>query len=129
MRFEVRDSFYLDGRPFKIVSGSIHYFRVVPEYWRDRLEKLKAMGCNTVETYIPWNMHEPRKGEFCFDGMLDVERFVGLAKELGLWVILRPSPYICAEWELGGLPPWLLKEDGMRFRVYYPPYLQHVREY
>lgn len=129
MRFEVRDSFYLDGRPFKIVSGSIHYFRVVPEYWRDRLEKLKAMGCNTVETYIPWNMHEPKKGEFRFDGMLDVARFVGLAQELGLWVILRPSPYICAEWELGGLPPWLLSEDGMRFRVYYPPYLQHVREY
>lgn len=129
MRFEVRDSFYLDGQPFKIVSGSIHYFRVVPEYWRDRLEKLKAMGCNTVETYIPWNMHEPKKGEFRFDGMLDLERFVGLAQELGLWVILRPSPYICAEWELGGLPPWLLSEDGMRFRVYYPPYLKHVREY
>ncbi|MCI9225123.1 MAG: beta-galactosidase [Acutalibacter sp.] len=129
MSFEVRDRFYMDGEPFRIISGSIHYFRVVPEYWRDRLEKLKALGCNTVETYIPWNMHEPQKGKFRFDGMLDVERFVKLAQELGLYVILRPSPYICAEWELGGLPPWLLSEDGMRFRVYYPPYLKHVRDY
>ena len=84
MSFEVRDRFYMDGEPFRIISGSIHYFRVVPEYWRDRLEKLKALGCNTVETYIPWNMHEPQKGKFCFDGMLDVERFVKLAQELGL---------------------------------------------
>ena len=129
MKFEMKDRFYMDGKPFRIISGSIHYFRVVPEYWRDRLEKLKALGCNTVETYIPWNMHEPKKGQFRFDGMLDVERFVKLAGELGLYVILRPSPYICAEWELGGLPPWLLSEDGMRFRVYYPPYLKHVREY
>ena len=80
MRFEVSDTFYLDGAPFQIISGSIHYFRVVPDYWRDRLEKLKAMGCNTVETYIPWNLHEPRKGQFRFDGILDVERFVRLAQ-------------------------------------------------
>ena len=64
MRFEIKDTFCLDGKPFQIISGSIHYFRVVPEYWRDRLEKLKALGCNTVETYIPWNFHEPRKGKF-----------------------------------------------------------------
>ena len=67
--FEIKDNFYLDGKPFQIISGGIHYFRVVPEYWKDRLEKLKAMGCNTVETYIPWNMHEPNKGEFHFDGI------------------------------------------------------------
>ena len=64
MKFEIKDTFYLDGKPFQIISGAIHYFRVVPEYWRDRLEKLKAMGCNTVETYIPWNFHEPEKGKF-----------------------------------------------------------------
>ncbi len=128
-RFEIKDTFYLDGRPMKIISGAFHYFRTVPEYWRDRLEKLKAMGCNTVETYIPWNMHEPNKGEFRFEGMLDVERFIGLAQELGLYVILRPSPYICAEWEFGGLPAWLLREDGMRLRVCYPPFLRHVEEY
>lgn len=128
-RFEVKDTFYLDGQPFQIISGAIHYFRVVPEYWRDRLEKLKAMGANTVETYIPWNMHEPVKGEFHFEGMLDVVRFVKLAAEVGLYVILRPSPYICAEWEFGGLPAWLLAEEGMKLRCSYGPYMKHVADY
>ena len=129
MKFEIKDTFYLDGKPFQIISGAIHYFRVVPEYWRDRLEKLKAMGCNTVETYIPWNFHEPEKGKFRFDGMADLCRFVKTAQELGLYVILRPSPYICAEWEFGGLPAWLLAEDGMKFRLSYKPFLKHVEEY
>ncbi len=127
--FEIKDTFYLDGKPFQIISGGIHYFRVVPEYWRDRLEKLKAMGCNTVETYIPWNMHEPKPGQFVFEGMLDLEKFVRTAQELGLWVIIRPSPYICAEWEFGGLPAWLLAEDGMRLRGCYEPFLNHIRAY
>lgn len=127
--FEIRDDFYLDGQKIKIISGGVHYFRIHPHYWRDRLEKLKALGCNTVETYIPWNLHEKEKGEFCFEGMLDIVRFVRLAQELGLYVILRPSPYICAEWEFGGLPYWLLKEDGMRLRCMYSPYLEHVKSY
>jgi len=128
-RFEIRDNFYLDGKPYKIISGAIHYFRTMPQYWRDRLEKCKAMGCNTVETYIPWNMHEPKKGEFCFEGILDVEAFIRIAQELGLYVIIRPSPYICAEWEFGGLPAWLLADDGMKIRVSYPPFLKAVDEY
>lgn len=128
-RFEIKDTFYLNGEPFRILSGSIHYFRIVPEYWRDRMEKLKALGLNTVETYIPWNVHEPRKGEFCFTGMADVVRFVRTAEELGLYVILRPSPYICAEWEFGGLPGWLLREDGMHVRSATPEFVGHVREY
>ena len=127
--FEIKENFYLNGEKFKIISGGMHYFRVVPDYWRDRLEKIKALGCNTVETYVAWNVHEPRKGEFCFEGMADVKRFIELAQELGLWVIVRPSPYICAEWEFGGFPGWLLKEEGMRLRSSYAPYLKHVREY
>lgn len=127
--FAIKDDFYLNGERFKLISGSIHYFRVPPDYWRDRLVKLKNMGCNTVETYIPWNGHEPHKGKFCFTGLYDVEAFVRLAQSLGLWVILRPSPYICAEWEFGGLPAWLLQQDGMRLRCSDPAYLAHVREY
>ncbi len=126
---EIRDQFYINGEPFKIISGAIHYFRVVPEYWRDRLEKLKAMGCNTVETYIPWNLHEPQQGHFCFEGMLDIKRFVYEAQKLGLYVILRPSPYICAEWEFGGLPAWLLKEDSMRVRTSCNSFLDCVKQY
>lgn len=127
--FEIKETFYLDGNPFQIISGSIHYFRIVPEYWRDRLEKLKSLGMNTVETYIPWNMHEPQKGKFVFDGLCDVVKFVRMAEELGLYVILRPSPYICAEWEFGGLPGWLLSGDGMRLRVSDPAFLGHVQDY
>lgn len=128
-KFEITDDFYLDGERIQIISGSIHYFRVVPEYWKDRMEKLKALGCNTVETYIPWNMHEREKGRFDFTGMLDIKRFVREAQDTGLWVILRPSPYICAEWEFGGLPYWLLKEDGMRLRCSYSPYFECVKKY
>ncbi|WP_404451943.1 beta-galactosidase [Virgibacillus necropolis] len=121
--------FHLEEKPFQLLSGAIHYFRIVPEYWRDRLEKLKALGLNTVETYIPWNFHEPKKGEFNFSGMADVEKFIKLAHELGLYVILRPSPYICAEWEMGGLPAWLLKEEEMVLRSSHPAYLNHVEDY
>lgn len=127
--FEVKENFYLDGKKIQIISGSIHYFRVVPEYWRDRLEKLKNMGCNTVETYIPWNFHEAKKGEYIWDGRHDFEQFLNIAQELGLYAIVRPSPYICAEWELGGLPAWLLAEPGMRLRCNYKPYLNHVTDY
>lgn len=126
---DIKDKFYLDGEPFQIISGSIHYFRTVPEYWRDRLEKLVNMGCNTVETYIPWNFHEPKRGEFLWEGMRDICRFIETARELGLYMIIRPSPYICAEWEFGGLPAWLLADRNMRLRCSYKPYLDAVYEY
>ena len=131
---EIRDKFYLNGEPFQIISGGIHYFRILPEYWEDRLQKLKELGCNTVETYIPWNMHEPVKGKFDFygehvHGMLDVVSFVRTAQRLGLWVILRPSPYICAEWDFGGLPFWLLAGEEMDLRTSDERYLRHVRDY
>lgn len=127
--FEIKDKFYLDGEPFQIISGAVHYFRTVPEYWRDRLEKLVNMGCNTVETYIPWNFHEPVEGEFLWDGMRDICRFIETAKALGLYMMIRPSPYICAEWEFGGLPAWLLKDRNMRLRCSYQPYLDAVKKY
>ena len=123
------DSYTLDGKPFRILSGAIHYFRVVPEYWEDRLKKLKACGLNTVETYIPWNLHEPKPGRFCFEGMLDLERFLDTAAALELKVILRPGPYMCSEWEFGGLPGWLLADENMRLRCNYGPYLQKVDAY
>lgn len=123
------DQFVHNGEPIRILSGAIHYFRVVPEYWEDRLLKLKACGFNTVETYVPWNGHEPRQGEFVFEGLYDIEKFVRLAGSLGLHVIVRPSPYICAEWEFGGLPAWLLAEDNMRLRCYDEAYLAHVDAY
>ncbi|MBQ7990308.1 MAG: beta-galactosidase [Oscillospiraceae bacterium] len=127
--FEIKEGFLLNGEPFKIISGAVHYFRTVPEYWRDRLEKLVNIGCNTVETYIPWNFHETNRGEFRWDGMRDVCRFIETAADLGLYMIIRPSPYICSEWEFGGLPAWLLKDPKMRLRCSYKPYLDAVRSY
>ncbi|WP_336773756.1 glycoside hydrolase family 35 protein [Paenibacillus sp. MMO-58] len=120
--------YWLDGEEFRILSGAIHYFRVVQEYWEDRLLKLKACGFNTVETYIPWNLHEPREGSFRFDGIADVARFIETAGRLGLYVIVRPSPYICAEWEFGGLPAWLLK-SSMGLRCMDHEYLEKVERY
>ncbi|SFC09060.1 beta-galactosidase [Alkalibacterium subtropicum] len=127
--FEIREDFYWNGKPIKIISGAIHYFRVVPEYWEDRLKKLKAMGGNTVETYAPWNVHEPKEGHYDFDGMQDVAKFIETAQSLDLFVIVRPSPYICAEWEFGGLPSWLLKDKDMKLRTFYEPYLDMVDRY
>lgn len=127
--FEIKEDFYLNDKKIKIISGAIHYFRIVPEYWRDRLEKLKALGCNCIETYIPWNLHEAKEGEFDFSGIKNVSKFIKLAQDLGLYVILRPSPFICAEWEFGGLPAWLLKDDTMRIRSCHPRFLNAVDKY
>lgn len=127
--FEIKEKFLLDGKPVQILSGAVHYFRIVPEYWEDSLYNLKALGCNTVETYIPWNLHEPEEGIFHFEGIRDVEAFIRLAQRLGLYVIVRPSPYICAEWEFGGLPAWLLRYDGMRVRTNTPLFLEKVEHY
>ncbi len=129
MSFEIKDEFYLEGKPFKVISGSIHYFRVVPEYWRDRLEKLRLLGCNTVETYVAWNKHEPNEGEYDFSGGNDLRRFIQIAQEVGLYVILRPAPYICAEWEFGGLPYWLLQDPKMKLRFSYGPFMEKIQRY
>lgn len=96
-----------DGRPHRILSGAVHYFRVHPDQWEDRLRRLAAMGANTVDTYVAWNFHERVEGEFDFTGWRDLARFIRLAAEVGLDVFVRPSPYICAEWSNGGIPFWL----------------------
>jgi len=110
------DHFVLDGKPFQIISGEMHYARIPREYWRDRLKKARAMGLNTVSTYVFWNAHEPKPGAYDFSGLLDVAAFIRLAQEEGLYVILRPGPYSCAEWDLGGFPAWLFAEPGITLR-------------
>jgi len=112
-------------RPYRILAGALHYFRVHPEQWEDRLHRLAAMGANTVDTYVAWNFHERVEGDVRFDGWRDLERFIRLAGEAGLDVYLRPSPYICAEWSNGGLPFWLTGRTGSP-RTSDPDYLAAV---
>lgn len=112
-----------------IISGALHYFRTHPEQWRTRLHWLRLMGLDAVETYVAWNVHEPREGEFNFSGGADLERFVGLAREEGLKVILRPGPYICAEWDNGGLPSWLTSQPGIHVRTRDQRYVAAVESF
>ena len=123
------NGFLLDGKPFRLLAGAMHYFRVHPAYWEDRLRKLRTMGLNTVETYVAWNLHEPAPGEFRFDGKLDLVEYIRCAADLGLHAVVRPGPYICAEWDLGGLPAWLLRDPGMRLRCCHEPYLEAADRY
>lgn len=120
------DSPRADAAADPIISGAIHYARVHPEQWRHRLQMLRAMGADTVETYVPWNLHEPRPGEYTFEGLADLGRFLDLAGELGLSVIARPGPYICAEWENGGLPWWLTADPTIAIRTRDERYLAAV---
>jgi len=116
-RFGIKgDQFVLDGKPFQIISGEMHYARIPREYWRDRLQKARAMGLNTVSTYVFWNAHESKPGIYDFSGGLDVAAFIRMAQEEGLYVILRPGPYSCAEWDLGGFPAWLLRDPKIVLR-------------
>ncbi|WP_282795265.1 beta-galactosidase family protein [Streptomyces sp. CC224B] len=121
------DGFELDGRPVRLLSGALHYFRVHEAQWGHRLAMLRAMGLNCVETYVPWNVHEPRPGEFHDVGALG--RFLDAAGAAGLWAIVRPGPYICAEWDNGGLPWWLTGELGPRVRTRDARYLAHVERW
>lgn len=103
MKFEVKgNQFFKDDKAIKIISGAVHYFRNMPDTWCDIFRKLRALGCNCVETYCAWNMHEKKQGEYCFDGILDIADFIRKAAAEGLMVIVRLGPYICAEWEFGG---------------------------
>ena len=125
------EQFLLRGKPLRILSGELHYFRVVPQYWEDRLRRLKAGGLNTVSTYVAWNMHEPHPGKFDFTPgtRANLAEFVRIAHRLGLYVIIRPGPYICAEWEFGGLPGWLLRSNGNQIRTSGKWFLESVDRY
>lgn len=129
-------NFTLNGKEITLYSGALHYFRVPRDYWRDRLRKFRAAGLIAVETYVPWNMHEPQEGVFDFgnggsdfEEFLDIVKFIQIAKEEDLFVILRPGPYICAEWEFGGLPSWLLRYEGLSIRTSDQKYMNLVERY
>ncbi|HVT96859.1 MAG TPA: beta-galactosidase family protein [Acidobacteriaceae bacterium] len=126
--FRVADGkFLLNGKPFQVISGEMHYARIPRAYWRDRLRMAKAMGLNAITTYVFWNAHEPRPGVFDFSGNLDIAEFIREAQQEGLYVILRPGPYSCAEWEFGGFPAWLLKDPNMIVRSTNPQFLAAAR--
>ncbi|ROS73334.1 beta-galactosidase family protein [Cellulomonas sp. PhB143] len=128
--FEIgEEDFLLDGRPFQVISGALHYFRVHPEHWADRIRKARLMGLNTIETYVAWNFHAPRPGVFETDGRRDLGRFLDLVAAEGLHAIVRPGPYVCAEWDGGGLPAWLLADPAVGVRRDEPRYLAAVADY
>lgn len=127
-RFAIGDKdFLLDGQRLQIRCGELHFARVPREYWGQRLQLCKAMGLNTVCAYLFWNYHEWNQGKFDWSGQADAAEFCRLAQKEGLWVILRPGPYACAEWEMGGLPWWLLKKDGIKLRTRDPDFMAACR--
>jgi beta-galactosidase len=128
--FSLGDSaFLLDGKPLQMISGEMHCNRIPKEYWRDRIRKAKAMGLNAIGTYIFWNVHEPQPGIYDFSGNNDVAAFVKIAQEEHMWVVMRPSPYVCAEWEFGGYPWWLLKDSTLKVRSKDPAFLKSYTNY
>lgn len=124
-----RDEFLLDGKPFRIMAGEIHYQRIPREYWADRLMKVRAAGLNTVGTYVFWNALEPEPGQWDLSGGNDLGAFIRTAQRLGLWVVVRPGPYACAEWDFGGLPAWLLRTPDIKVRCSDPRYLAACESY
>jgi beta-galactosidase len=130
MQFAIGDrDFLLDGKPFRVLSGALHYFRVHPGQWADRIRKARQMGLNTIETYVAWNAHAPSPGEFRLDGGLDLGHFLDLVAAEGMLAIVRPGPYICAEWANGGLPVWLTSRVAAGIRRNDPEYLAEIADY
>jgi len=128
--FEIgEDDFVLDGQPFRILSGALHYFRVHPDQWADRIHKAKLMGLNTIETYVPWNLHAPTPGSWDESGRLDLRRFLGVIADAGMYAIVRPGPYICAEWDNGGLPAWLFTDPEVGIRRNEPRFIAAIQIY
>ncbi|QBJ87722.1 beta-galactosidase [Chryseobacterium gleum] len=129
-KFEIKDGhFLLNGKPFTIYSGEMHYPRVPSAYWKHRLEMMKAMGLNTVTTYVFWNYHEEAPGKWNFSGEKDLQKFIKTAQETGLYVIIRPGPYVCAEWEFGGYPWWLQKNKELEIRRDNKAFLEECWKY
>ena len=122
-------TFLLDGKPFVVKAAEMHYTRIPAEYWEHRIEMCKALGMNTICIYAFWNIHEQRPGEFNFDGQNDIARFCRLAQKHGMYIILRPGPYVCSEWEMGGLPWWLLKKKDIQLRTNDPYFLERTKIY
>ncbi len=121
------NTFMLNGKPFVVKAAELHYPRIPRPYWDHRIKMCKALGMNTVCLYVFWNIHEQREGEFDFTGQNDVAEFCRLAQKNGMYVIVRPGPYVCAEWEMGGLPWWLLKKKDIRLREQDPYFMERVR--
>ena len=122
-----RNTFLLNGEPFVVKAAEVHYPRIPRPYWEHRIQMCKALGMNTLCIYVFWNLHEPREGQFDFTGNSDVAEFCRLAQKNGMYVIVRPGPYVCAEWEMGGLPWWLLKKKDIRLREQDPYFMERVR--
>ncbi len=119
----------LDGKPFRIIAGEMHYPRIPRAYWRERMRMAKAMGLNTITAYVFWNAHETTPGQYDFSGQNDVAEFIREAQQEGLYVILRPGPYVCAEWEFGGFPGWLLQDPATRVRSTDPKFMQPAQRW
>ena len=130
MTFEIKNgNFIKDGKPIKLISGAVHYFRNMPDTWTDIFKKMRAMGCNCVETYCAWNMHEKQPEVYDFTGNLDIASFLKAAADEGLMAIVRPGPYICSEWEFGGLPWWLQTDESLEIRCMNKAYIKHFDRY
>lgn len=128
--FEIRgDDFTLNGKPFTVLSGALHYFRVPKEYWADRIAKARLMGLNTIETYVPWNLHEPEEGRWVTEGNLDLGEFLDQVAAAGMHAFVRPGPFICAEFTGGGLPPWLLESGRTKVRQSDPRFVEATLNY
>ena len=125
----VGDHFEKDGEEFRYISGSFHYFRQHPDYWEDTIRKMANAGLNAAETYIPWNVHEPRRKQYTWDGFANLPRWLDLCVKYNLLVIIRPGPFICGEFEAAGFPYWLPHEGVVKLRVLEGPFCDLVDEW
>ena len=124
------DQFLLDGKPFQVISGEMHPARIPEQYWRQRIKMAKAMGCNTIAAYLFWNFYEPEEGKFDFEtGNHNLAEFIKTVQDEGMWLLIRPGPYVCAEWEFGGIPPYLLRIPDIKVRCMDPRYMQAAERY